>query len=216
MTSTTDDPIRVVLVEDHTVVRQALRSLLSAFEQVDVVGEAGRPSEALGVVRAARPDVVLLDLRLGDEDGLATARACKEEVPDCRVLMLSGHGSSEQLRSAMAAGADGYLLKGVTGAELVEGLRRTVRGETVIDHEFVPTLLEAAIQGRGRPMDELTLREQEVLALVADGLTSGEVGARLGITVRTIQKHLENMHRKFGVSSRAELIREAFRRGVLQ
>lgn len=207
-------PVRVVLVDDHTVVRQALRSLLDATIDVEVSGEAGALGEALDVVQRSHPDVLLLDLRLGEEDGLELARTCREKMSDVRILMLSAHGSSQQLHDAFAAGADGYLLKGATAAQLVDGLRRTARGETVVDPSFVPALLESMQAGPG--LGPLTAREIELLAMVADGLTPQVAANRLGITVRTVQKHLENMHRKLGVTSRAELVQQAFRRGLLQ
>jgi DNA-binding NarL/FixJ family response regulator len=179
-----------------------------------VSGVAGSPAEALEVVRWAVPDVVMLDLRLGEEDGLEVAQACRAMLPAVKILVVSAHGSSQQLRSALAAGADGYLLKGVTAPELVDGLRRIARGETVIDPSFVPTLLEGM---HGAGVDELlTLREMELLALVADGLTAQAAARKLAISVRTVQKHLENMHRKLGVTSRVELVQQAFRRGLLR
>lgn len=209
-------PLRVVLVDDHALVRHGLRSLLEATGVIEVSGEAGSPAEALEVVRMAVPDVVMLDLRLGEEDGLEVAQACRAMLPAVKILVVSAHGSSQQLRSALAAGADGYLLKGVTAPELVDGLRRIARGETVIDPSFVPTLLEG-MHGVGAGADELlTLREMELLALVADGLTAQAAARKLAISVRTVQKHLENMHRKLGVTSRVELVQQAFRRGLLR
>lgn len=206
-------PLRVVVVDDHALVRQGLRGLLESAG-FSIVGEAGTAAEALEVVTEARPDVMLLDLRLGEDDGLATARACKESVSGCKVLVLSAQGDGEQLRAALAAGADGYLLKGVTATELVEGLRRIIAGETVIDRAFMPTLV-AGFAERGEE-EPLSVREHEVLALATEGLTAKAIARRLGISVRTVQKHFENMHRKLGVASRAELISEAFRRSLLR
>lgn len=207
--------LRVVLVDDHVLVRQGLRSLLESTGRVAVVGEAGSAREAVEVVVRTRPDVVLLDLRLGQEDGLEVAEVCRERAPEVRILVVSADGSSPQLRAALAAGADGYLLKGVTAPELVDGLRKAARGETVIDPSFVPALLadiaDGAVEGRS-----LTVREMEVLSLVADGHTAQTVARRLEITQRTVQKHLENMYRKLEVSSRAELVQTAFRRGLLR
>lgn len=207
--------LRVVLVDDHVLVRQGLRSLLESTGQVAVVGEAGDAQEAMRVVVGTHPDVVLLDLRLGQEDGLDVAHECREQAPDVRVLVVSASGGSPQLRAALGAGADGYLLKGVTAGQLVDGLRKVAGGETVIDPAFVPALLDDIADG-GLETASLTVREMEVLSLVADGHTAPAVARRLGISQRTVHKHLENVHRKLGVSSRAELVQTAFRRGLLR
>lgn len=208
-------PLRVVLVDDHVLVRHGMRSLLESTGRVRVVGEAGNARDALRVLTQERPDVVLLDLRLGAEDGIEVARAARAALPDVKLLVVSAHGSSVQLRAALAAGADGYLLKGVTAPELVDGLRKVAAGETVIDPAFVPTLLEDMADGQSRE-ELLSVRETEVVALVADGLTTQAVARRLDISNRTVHKHLENAYRKLGVSSRAELVQQAFRRGVLR
>lgn len=208
--------LRVVLVDDHVLVRHGLRSLLESTGHVTVVGEAGDAQEAMRVVVGTQPDVVLLDLRLGQEDGLEVAEACREQAPDVRVLVVSAAGGSPQLRAALSAGADGYLLKGVTARQLVDGLRKVARGETVIDPAFVPALLDDIADGTGLESTSLTVREMEVLSLVADGHTTPSIARRLGVSQRTVQKHLENLYRKLGVSSRAELVQAAFRRGLLR
>lgn len=206
--------LRVVLVDDHALIRQGLRSLLDAAVGVEVSGEAGGLADALDVIQRSHPDVVLLDLRLGEEDGLELARTCRETVSDVRILMLSAYGNSQQLHDAFAAGADGYLMKGATATELVDGLHRTARGETVIDPSLIPMLLESMQAGGGSEL--LTVRESELLGMMADGQTPQGAAKTLGISLRTVQKHLENMHRKLGVASRAELVQQAFRRGLLQ
>lgn len=206
-------PLRVVLVDDHAMIRQGLRSLLETAADVEVSGEAGGLADALDVIQRSHPDVVLLDLRLGEEDGLELARTCREKVSDVHILVLSAYGNSQQLHDAFAAGADGYLLKGATATDLVDGLRRTARGETVIDPSLIPMLLETMQPGGS---EVLTAREIELLGMVADGQTPQAVATHLGISLRTVQKHLENMHRKLGVASRAELVQQAFRRGLLR
>ena len=206
--------LRVVLVDDHALIRQGLRSLLDAAAGVEVSGEAGGLADALDVIQRSHPDVVLLDLRLGEEDGLELARTCRETVADVRILMLSAYGNSQQLHDAFAAGADGYLMKGATATELVDGLQRTARGETVIDPSLIPMLVESMQSGGGSEL--LTVRESELLGMIADGQTPQGAAKTLGISLRTVQKHLENMYRKLGVASRAELVQQAFRRGLLQ
>lgn len=206
---------RVVLVDDHALVRHGLRSLLESTGAIRVVGEAGDARTALETVIAQRPDVVLLDLRLGEQDGMQVARACRDTVPEARVLVVSAHGGSAELRRAFAEGADGFLLKGVTADQLVDAITRVAAGETVVDPEFMPALLDQ-IAGGGHESAQPTVREMEVLSLVADGMTAHEAAGRLGVSGRTVQKHLENLYRKLGVSNRAELVQQAFRRGLLR
>lgn len=209
------DQIGVVIVDDHSLVREGLRSLLNQYEDIDVVGEAGTIAEALAVVHETQPQLVLLDLRLGEEEGVQVARALRSEGSEVTILMLSVHDSSRHLRDALAAGADGYLLKSVAAVDLAAGIRAAVAGETVIGQEFVPKLLEDAQRGVPMGQPDVTKREQEVLELVAEGLGNREIAERLEISARTAQKHLENLFKKFSVHDRTELVAHAFRRGLL-
>ena len=209
------DQIGVVIVDDHALVREGLRSLLSQHEDIEVVGEAGTVADALAVVEEAQPDLVLLDLRLGEEEGVDVARALRAKGSDVTILMLSVHDTSRHLRESLAAGADGYLLKSVAAVDLAAGIRSAVAGETVIGQEFVPKLLEDAQRGVPMGQPDVTKREQEILELVADGLGNREIAERLEISARTAQKHLENLFKKFAVHDRTELVAHAFRRGLL-
>lgn len=207
--------ISVVIVDDHDLVREGLRSLLGQFDDIDVVGEAGNVDDALALVQSIRPDLVLLDLRLDREDGSEVARQLRSRGSTIKILVLSVHDTSRHLREALAAGADGYLLKSVTGAALADGIRSAMAGQTVIGQEFVPKLLEDASRGVPMGKTDLTPREQQVLELVAEGLANREVAERLGISTRTAQKHLENLFKKVGVHDRTELVTYAFRRGLI-
>lgn len=209
------DAIGVVIVDDHSLVREGLQSLLSQYEDIKVVGEAGTVAEALSVVADTAPDLVLLDLRLGEEEGVDVARQLRSDGSKVTILMLSVHDTSRHLREALAAGADGYLLKSVAGSDLATGIRNAVAGETVIGQEFVPKLLEDAQRGVPMGQPDVTKREQEVLELVAEGLGNREIAEQLGISARTAQKHLENLFKKFKVHDRTELVAHAFRRGLL-
>jgi two-component system, NarL family, response regulator DegU len=215
MTDDDHGTIEIVLVEDHDLVREGLRSLLRLHDDLDIVGESATVADAVQLVLEQSPDIVLLDLRLGGEDGADVARRLRQAGSTVRILVLSVHDTSRHLRDALAAGADGYLLKSVSGDELADGIRKAVAGETVIGHEFVPKLLEDA--SRGMPMGQptLTAREQEILELVAEGLANREVAERLHISARTAQKHLENLFKKLHVHDRTELVSQAFRRGLL-
>lgn len=209
------EPIGVVIVDDHSLVREGLQSLLSQFSDIRVTGEAGTIAEAVEVINEVEPDLVLLDLRLGEEEGVEVARQLRANGSDVTILMLSVHDTSRHLREALAAGADGYLLKSVAGADLAAGIRNAVAGETVIGQEFVPKLLEDAQRGVPMGQPDVTKREQEVLELVAEGMANREIAEQLGISARTAQKHLENLFKKFSVHDRTELVAHAFRRGLL-
>ena len=208
------DRISIVIVDDHDLVREGLRSLLSQYEDFDVVGEAADVDGAIQVISKAEPDLVLLDLRLGESDGVDVARRVRALGRSVTILVLSAQDSATDLRNAMGAGADGYLLKSVKGSELANGIRNAIAGQTVIGHEFVPKLLADA--SRSAPSETVvTHREQEVLELVAEGLGNKAVADRLGMSTRTAQKHMENLFRKLEVHDRTELVSAAFRRGLI-
>lgn len=207
--------IRVVLVDDHDLVREGLRSVLANHEDIEIVGEAATVDTAVSTVLEDSPDLVLLDLRLGDADGIEVARRVRQGGFEGKILVLSIHDTSRHLRDALAAGADGYLLKSVSGNALAQGIRGAVAGDTVIGQEFVPKLLEDAARGVNVQRSEITAREFEVLELVAQGLANREIAERLDISTRTAQKHVENLFKKFNVHDRTELVANAFRRGLI-
>jgi DNA-binding NarL/FixJ family response regulator len=209
------EQIRIVIVDDHDLVREGLQSVLSHHDDIVVVGEAASADRAVEVIASEQPDLVLLDLRLGDRDGIEVARRVRADGFPGTILVLSIHDTSRDLRAALAAGADGYLLKSVSGAVLADGIRKAVAGETVIGQEFVPKLLEDATRGGGGPQSEITEREQQVLELVASGSTNRAIADELNISTRTAQKHVENLFKKLGVHDRTELVTQAFRRGLL-
>ncbi len=206
---------RVVLVEDHNLVREGLRTVLNQHDDIEVVGEAASVAGAVQTVLETAPDLVLLDLRLGEEHGTDVARELRARGSGATILVLSVHDSSRSLRDALAAGADGYLLKSVSGQALAAGIRKAVAGDTVIGQEFVSKLLEDAARGGDTTRGETTPREQQVLELIAEGLSNREIAAQLGISTRTAQKHVENLFKKFGVHDRTELVTHAFRSGLL-
>ena len=195
--------------------REGLRSLLSHYDDFDVVGEAANVDEAVEVIEQRRPNLVLLDLRLGDADGSDVARRVRASGIPLTILVLSVHDTSDHLRNAMAAGADGYLLKSVTGQALADGIRNAVAGQTVIGHEFVPKLLADATRETVAADPGITHREREVLELVASGMGNRAIADQLGMSTRTAQKHMENLFKKLNVHDRTELVAAAFRRGLL-
>ena len=209
------DAVRVVIVDDHDMVREGLVIMLSTAPDIEVVGQAATVSDAVRVVERESPAVVLLDLLLGEDDGLEVARHLRGAGATVKILVLSASDTSRRLHDALAAGADGYLLKSVRGPDLAEAIRRCAAGETVIGHEFVPKLLEDAARRPAGPVPDITAREREVLELAAQGLSNRAIAEQMGISARTAQKHLENLFKKLQTTDRTELVAVAFRRGLL-
>lgn len=202
---------RVLVVDDHAVVRRGLATLLAAggFE---CVGEAGTGAEALDQAREREPDVVLLDLGLPDLDGLEVLRRLPEVAPDARVVILTMHAEEEYVMQALAAGADGYVLKMAEPDVVGEAIQRAVRGELYLDPAVAPGVARRAVT-RAEP-DALTPREREVLGLIARGLTNREIAEELVISLNTVETHRRHILEKTRARSRAELVAYATERGL--
>ena len=207
----TNRPIRLLLVDDHTLFRRGLKALLSQDERFLVAGEAGDVGEALRCLAQQRPDVILLDNHLPGVRGVDAIPALKEAAPEARVLMLTVSENENDLAAALQAGADGYLLKDTPRDDLVEAVRAAARGETVLAPSVARRLVAQVRGGDQR----LTARELEVLAAVARGLSNPQVGAELYITEATVKTHLLRAYGKLGVDSRTGAVTEALRRGLL-
>ncbi len=204
--------VRIVVVDDHTIVRQGVVSLLASYPGFEVVAEAGTGLEALDAVDAARPDVVLLDLSLPDMSGVEVLHNLRERHRDVRVVVLTMHSSPDYARPAIRAGAAGYLVKGSDIGDLVHALRMALAGETFLSPVVARLLMEHA----GEPgCGELSPREEEVLRLVAQGKTSREIGMLLEISPRTVDNHRRNIMEKLGVHDVASLTRVAIRSGLV-
>jgi DNA-binding NarL/FixJ family response regulator len=204
--------IRVLLVDDHHVVRVGLRSVLSAARGIEVVGEAATGSQALAFARQLQPTLVLLDLRLPDASGLEVCRRLKELTPAPSVVFLTSYAEDASVVAAIAAGADGYLLKDVDGADLPGALRKVAAGGTALDPVSAGALAAAMRQpetkGNGhKRLAQLSAQERRVLALVADGRTNKEVADALQLTEGTVKNYLANVFEKLGVKNRMEAVR---------
>ncbi|RLK59028.1 response regulator [Actinokineospora cianjurensis] len=205
--------IRLVVVDDHPVVRDGLRGMVATQSDFELVGEAASGMEALAVVAAVSPDVVLTDLRMPDPSGGALIRLIRERVPAAAVLVLTTHDTDSDVLSAVEAGAVGYLLKDAPREELFRAVRAAVRGDTVLS-----PAVAAVLVGRVRPRQgsrELSTRELEVLRLIARGNTNREAAAELYISEATVKTHLLHVYAKLGVSDRASAVATAYRGGIL-
>ena len=197
---TEDGRIRVVLVDDHAVLRRGLGSLLAGVADILVVGEAGDGEEAIRVARATRPDVIMMDLQMPGTDGVAATRRITEEgLGD--VLVLTSFSDAERIVAALDAGAVGYLLKDSDPDDLVEGVRAVHRGESPLHPRVARHLLGTRA---GDASVDLSPREREVLGLVREGLANKQIARRLGITERTVKAHLTSVFARIGVTDRTQ------------
>ena len=210
------NPIRVLLADDHAVLRDSLRAFLGMYPDLEVVGEASDGLETLTHVQALHPDVLLLDMAMPNLGGLEVLHRIGQEYPACRVLILTQHEAPQYVLPALQAGAKGYLLKKAGGSEVVQAVRAVARGESVLYPGIAHLVIEAAVQGAPRPespQGSLTGREREVLALIGEGRTNSEIAKALGVSPKTVDKHRASIMQKVGVTSRAGLIRYALSKG---
>jgi two-component system, NarL family, response regulator NreC len=209
--------IRVLVVDDHAVVRAGLRLLLDAEEDIETVGEAGDAREALFEVRSSKPDVILMDVGLGaGKSGIEAAPDVLHEAPGAKVLMLSMQDDPRYVRESFAAGASGYVLKEAADSELVTAVRQVASGTRYVDPVLGARIAAADAEAeRAAEEDPLSDREREVLRLLALGHTNQEIAKSLFISVRTAETHRAHIMQKLRISTRAELVRYAIDKGFL-
>lgn len=215
-------PVRVMLVEDHAVVREGLKALLQAEKDIVIVGEAESGEDVLEIAARTNPQVVVMDLRLKKMSGVEATRALRESFPGLKVIVLSMYDEEDMVMRALRAGAAGYVLKKAGVAELVKAIRFVAQGEAYLDPVIARRLVDrlqkegaAGERGKTKEGPELTPREQEILLLIAQGLTNVEIARRLYISVKTVQTHRANLMQKLGVHDRVELVKYAFKSGLL-
>jgi DNA-binding NarL/FixJ family response regulator len=209
--------IRVLIVDDHAVVRSGIRLLLSQEADIEPVGEAGTGREAIFEARSLKPDVVLMDLVMPDQSGLEALPTLLHENPETKVLLLSMQDDPRYVREAFAAGASGYVLKEAADAEVVAAVREVARGGRYVNPELGARLVAAdAAASKRAEQDPLSDREREVLRLLALGHTNQEIAKKLFISVRTAETHRAHIMQKLGLQSRAELVRHALAQGLLE
>jgi two-component system, NarL family, response regulator NreC len=209
--------IRVLVVDDHAVVRAGLRLLLDAEDDIETVGEAGDAREAVFEVRSSKPDVILMDVGLGSgKSGIEAAPDVLHEAPEAKVLMLSMQDDPRYVREAFAAGASGYVLKEAADSELVTAVRQVAGGTRYVDPAMGARIAAADAEAeRAAAKDPLSERESEVLRLLALGHTNQEIAKTLFISVRTAETHRAHIMQKLRISTRAELVRYAIAQGLL-
>jgi DNA-binding NarL/FixJ family response regulator len=208
------ESIRVVIVDDHAVVREGLRTFLDLQEGIEVVGEAADGEEAIRAAEQLRPEVLLIDLVMPRLDGVQAMRRLRERVPETRAIVLTSYLDDERLLPALRAGAAGYLLKSVQPQELARAVRAAAAGETLIDPSVAARLVEALADGREERAEQLTPREREVLGLIGRGFANKRIAAELGIAEKTVKTHVSSVLAKLRVSDRTQAALYAARIGL--
>lgn len=208
-------PVRVLITDDHPVVREGLEFMLGLNADIELVGTAADGEEALRYIPILKPDVVLMDMRLPGPDGAEVTGAIKARHPEVRVLILTAEADGETLRRALAAGADGFMLKTARPTELATAILDVASGRSVVAPSLTGALFAAARGGGGPPASPLSDREAQVLQLLANGQTNKEIAASLFVSEATVKTHVENILRKLGVADRTQAVAEAFRRGLV-
>jgi two-component system response regulator NreC len=216
----TPETIRVLLVDDHAVLRAGLRALLEAEPGIEVVGEAGTGEEGVARVGELRPDVVVMDLSMPGQGGLEATRSIAALDQGTRVLVLTMHGEEEHLLPVLEAGGSGYVNKRSADEELIEAIRTVARGDVFLYPSAAKLLLRGLKQkseaGEEDPLDRLTDREREVLSFTVEGFSSSEIGKKLFISPKTVDTYRARIMEKLGLHHRSELVRFALRKGLLK
>ena len=206
---------RVVVVEDHTLVRQSLVKMVAAEPGFEVVGETGRGDEAVELLARLRPDLALLDIAMPGADGLEVAEQVKARTPGTRLLFLTMHEDDASIVRAVGVGADGYVLKTASTEELMQALRTVAGGSSYLSPRIAKRIMSLAGSRNNTSHARLTERELEILRLLASGVRPAELAKQLFVSVKTIKNHLTNIYAKLGVQTGTQAVAEAFRRGLV-
>lgn len=211
---------KVVIAEDHTILREGLRALLSAASDLEVVGEAADGRQAIRLVKELRPDLILTDLSMPKMNGVEAIREIKRRAPDTKVLALTVHKAEEFILEVLQAGADGYILKDASSKELTLAIKSVLGGKRYLSPSVSQMVIEGYLEGRksmpsSSPWDTLTKREREILKLIAEGHKNKEIADYLYISVKTVEKHRANLMKKLDLHSAAALTAYAMERGLV-
>ena len=211
------DKIKILLVDDHAVLRDGIRALLGLHDDIEIVGEASEGKEAIEKAQELVPDVVVMDITMPGMDGLEAARRIRKKNPAVKVLVLTQHDNKEYVLSAIKAGVGGYVPKRALGVELVSAIRTMHKGNSFLYPSAAAALIEDYLRQAGgeEPYDRLGSREREILKLIADGHTNREIAATLFITVKTVLGHRTKIMKKLDIHNHTELIKYAIRKGLV-
>jgi two-component system response regulator NreC len=211
-------PIRIVIADDHIVVREGLAALLEDEPDFKVIGQASTGAEAIALIRHRRPDIALLDISMSDMTGLEVARRCKPELPEVQIIILTMHEEEAFFFEALRIGASGYVLKGAPSDELLSAIRAVHEGGVYLPTKLAGFLVRDFLsrQSQAASLDDtLTPREREILALIAQGLTNSEIANRLTLSLNTVKTHRLRIYQKLDLPDRASLVNYALRQGLL-
>ena len=214
MTNSPSQPIRVMLVDDHTMVRRGLATFLKVFDDLELAGEAESGETAIRLCAKVVPDVILMDMAMPDMDGAAATRAIRQQFPNVQVIALTSFKEGDLVKQALSAGAIGYLLKDVSADELAGAIRAAHAGRATLSPEAAQALVETSNQPAAPGLD-LTERELEVLALMVEGLNNTQIAGRLTVSPSTIKSHVSNILSKLSVASRTEAVTLALRHHLI-
>jgi DNA-binding NarL/FixJ family response regulator len=211
------DKIKLLLVDDHAVMRDGIRALLSLHDDIEIVGEAATGQEAIEKTEELMPDIIIMDIAMPGMDGLEATRRIVKHNPKARVLILSQHDDKEYILSAIKAGCAGYLPKRALGSELITAIRAVYRGDSFLYPSAATALIKdyRSQAQDGDAYDQLTPREREILKLIAEGHTSREISEMLFISLKTVMGHRTKIMEKLSIHNRTELIKYAMRKGIL-
>jgi DNA-binding NarL/FixJ family response regulator len=209
--------IKVLLADDHPVVRDGLRALLQTQGDIEVVGDAANGREAMGLARQLHPDVVIMDIAMPELNGIEATLVMQEMTPPVQVLILSMHSTTEHIFRALQSGARGYLLKDSAGAEVVSAVRAVHAGRRYLSQKITASVVDDYIAGRHRasPLETLSRRERQILQLVAEGKSSAEVGTLLFLSPKTVDTYRSRMMQKLGISDLPSLVKFAIQNGLI-
>lgn len=209
--------IKVLLVDDHAIMRDGIRALLSLHDDIEIVGEAAEGEGAISKAMELSPDVIIMDIAMPGMDGLEAARRIKKQNPSVKILFLTQYDNREYVVSAVKVGASGYIPKRALGSELISAIRAVYRGDSFLHPTAATALIEDYRQQSGAvdPYEQLTPRERQILKLIAEGRTSREIADQLVISLKTVLGHRTKLMGKLGIHNRSELVKYALRKGLV-
>lgn len=212
--------IRVLVADDHALMREGICALMKNYPDIEVIGEAENGRVAIQMTQKLRPDIVLMDIAMPQLNGLDATRQIKRDFPEINVLVLTMYDHEEYIRPALKAGASGYVLKQAAASEMVAAIRAVYRGEAVLSPAITRLVLDDYLHGEGEAsetdLDKLTLREREVLQLIAEGHTNREIAEILHISIKTVKSHRTNLMQKLDLHDRGDLIKYAIQKKIIK